>query len=414
MAKNKFSRGHRSIKTRPIQRRYLGFFKAKYIKLELVPYLILAGLKHEPKTAITNLCSMQDLALVIKKESADVSSAREELLAYIHHELPFIKEYNFDAICNLLRIGATLLQNKKTNSGLPWQKAHIFKNAQHKVKHGKLMRYLLNGVDDMLWYENTKAAFETLLVGMDSELSVKLFALTSPRTQYDANVSLAIRAYKMFVGITEFRTDGYLGSVASLLTQFHGNTFDFTPGVRGSKRKVINFGSSINGEDNVTVDMWIGRAFAVISYYDFEGKRYPYTIRDSEYDVVEAYIKGVAEVTGFKAKHMNAMLWLGIRQEEYKRHITSNPVTLLMKALRKHGDEKLLKYAENKIIFRTPVQYLDKRVQCLDYSKPERERVYQVLNSKPGSAHYRTFDGKPRRYCNDCPFPEGCITCTLP
>ena len=36
------------------------------------------------------------------------------------------------------------------------------------------------------------------------------------------------------------------------------------------------------------------------------------------------------------------------------------------------------------------------------------------LNNGEVHAFDREPDGKPRRWCDGCPFPEGCVTCTLP
>lgn len=64
-----------------------------------------------------------------------------------------------------------------------------------------------------------------------------------------------------------------------------------------------------------------------------------------------------------------------------------------------------------KVILQTPVHLLDDRVVVLNYDKPEKERIIRVKNSpKP----YRKFDGQYHRHCSKCPFPEGCIMCTLP
>lgn len=415
MAKKYTRGGHRSVKTKAIQKRYVGFFKATYIKLELIPHLILSGLSHSQREEPENVCSIQDVAKILsKKKDVDVVILEKELMDYIHHELAFIKTYNTNTICNLLRIGATLLKDKKTSKGIPWQRAHILKGARHTAKYAKLMRYILNGQKDMFWYENTKLAFEQFLPGYDTELFIKLFAMTSPRTDFASNIKLALKGYDMFVGKTVFEKEGFLGTVFSILKQYRDKAFDFTSGIRGSKRKIINFEGSIRGKDNVTADMWIGMVFALLSYYTFRGKRYPYTIRDSEYDVIETYIKGLSEVTGFKAKQINAMLWLGIRQENYKRHVTSDSMTLLIKAILKHGNQQLKENAKNKIILTTPVELLDTRVECLDYTKPERERVYFVKDSKPGSVLYRTFDGIKRIYCSGCSDSEGCRMCLLP
>ncbi len=64
-----------------------------------------------------------------------------------------------------------------------------------------------------------------------------------------------------------------------------------------------------------------------------------------------------------------------------------------------------------KVVFTTPVHLLDDRVTVLDPEKRESERTYVVKDS---SHPYRKFDGSPNRHCSKCPFPEGCVMCTLP
>jgi hypothetical protein len=413
MANEKYKRGHRSIETKAIQRRYLGFFKLRYIKIELVPYLILAGISHAVRKKLSLVCSLDDVAEMVKKSHrTDLVQARKELVGYIHHELPYLGDYSADEIINLLRIGATLL--KRIQGGISWQKAHKIRKARHQAKYGKIMRYILNGREDVNWYEETKAAFEAFLPGYNIDLFISLFALTSPRTNFASNLKLALKAYDMFTGKIEFEEKGFLGSTFIILKQFREGLFVFQSGVRGSKRKINNFKHSITGKDHITVDMWILKAFGLLAYYVFKGKRYPYSTRDGEYDVVEAYLKGLSRVVQIEGRQINAMIWRGIRQEEYEKDATTDTSSLLVKALKRHEDPVLKRHAEGKIIMTVPVHLSDKRVQCLDYSLSERERVYLVADSKQGSQLYRKFDGKPKRHCSGCPFPKGCVMCTLP
>lgn len=415
MTKKQNTRGHRSIKTTPIQKRYTGFFKNKHINVPLIPYLLLAGMAHSVREKIHDVCSIDDVVKILNKNpQSDPTLVKQELIDYVNHELQYVEGHSIDLVFNLLRIGATLLKDKKTPKGVPWQKAHKLKRAKHKAKYGKLLRYILNGKSDSDWYRQTKSAFGELLPSYDTELFIKLFALTSPRATFVSNLKLALRAYEMFKGEKEFEEKGFLGSTFIILKQFKEGIFTFRNGVRGSKRKVNNFALSILGNDNITVDTWIGKAFAVVADYTFEGERYPYKLRDGEYDVVEAYIRGLSHVVGFEARQINAMIWLGIRQEEYHKHITTDTLTLLLNALKMHSDAEIRAAALNKVILTMPAHLLDDRVECLDHEKPYTERVNLVKDSKEGSSLYRTFDGKKRRYCSGCSSKEGCMMCTLP
>jgi hypothetical protein len=70
----------------------------------------------------------------------------------------------------------------------------------------------------------------------------------------------------------------------------------------------------------------------------------------------------------------------------------------------------IIRETGGKILLGTPVHLLDTEVQVLNYDKPESERVILVKGStKP----YRKFDGQYHRHCGGCPFPEGCVMCTL-
>ncbi len=415
MTKKLNKRGHRSVKTIPVQKRYVGFFKNKHVQVELVPYLLLSGMAHSVREEIHELFSIDDVAKLLRKNSStNVVIVKKELIEYVNHELQYVEGASAQEVFNLLRIGATLLQGRKTPQGVPWQKAHKLKNARHKAKYGKLLRYILNGKSDLHWYQNTYAAFDELLPTYNTELFVKLFALTSPRATFVSNLKLALRAYEMFEGKKEFEQKGFLGSTYIILKQFKEGVFVPREGIRGSKRKVNSFMHSILGYDHVTVDTWIGKAFAIVAEYLFEGKRYPYSMRDGEYDVIETYIRGLSQVVGYQAKQINAMIWLGIRQEEYEKHITTDTLTLLLNALKKHTDPEIRASAEGKVIMAMPVHLLDSRVECLDYSKPFTEQVHLVKDSKLDSSLYRTFDGRSRRYCSGCSSREGCVVCTLP
>ena len=37
-----------------------------------------------------------------------------------------------------------------------------------------------------------------------------------------------------------------------------------------------------------------------------------------------------------------------------------------------------------------------------------------TVHGAPAGKRRRKFDGQKRRHCSQCPFPEGCVMCTLP
>jgi hypothetical protein len=36
------------------------------------------------------------------------------------------------------------------------------------------------------------------------------------------------------------------------------------------------------------------------------------------------------------------------------------------------------------------------------------------VHNAPSGKRRRKFTGQPQRHCSSCPFPEGCVMCTLP
>ena len=49
-----------------------------------------------------------------------------------------------------------------------------------------------------------------------------------------------------------------------------------------------------------------------------------------------------------------------------------------------------------------------------EYYKGTKWAVETVVGLTDNRPHKeRKFDGKPRRWCSKCPFPEGCVTCCL-
>ena len=41
-------------------------------------------------------------------------------------------------------------------------------------------------------------------------------------------------------------------------------------------------------------------------------------------------------------------------------------------------------------------------------------RNHVLVHNAPPSKRLRHFNGKPHKHCSGCPFPEGCVMCTLP
>ena len=73
--------------------------------------------------------------------------------------------------------------------------------------------------------------------------------------------------------------------------------------------------------------------------------------------------------------------------------------------------DSVRRFTGKAVVVQTPVHLLDERVQVLNLEKKERDRIYLVKDSRKP---YRKFNGQHNRHCSKCPFPEGCVMCTLP
>ena len=157
-------------------------------------------------------------------------------------------------------------------------------------------------------------------------------------------------------------------------------------------------------------------------WYGCRKGRYPEIIITSEKLSSELRTKGLSEgsigeltesIIGIKKIRQYLLNNRKTNQEYYfvdnNPFGETNPDNWVRK--RKADPEKVERNTNGKVVIQTPVHLLDDRVTCLNPDKPERQRTYRVKDSpKP----YRKFDGQHRRHCSKCPFPEGCVMCTLP
>ncbi len=185
---------------------------------------------------------------------------------------------------------------------------------KYELDEFSLTKYLFHGEKGKNWYPETLKAFEDMLKGYDIELFVKLFAITSPRNNFKANLGHAFRAYELFNSKKSFEQGNFLPNVLSMLNDFRNKDFIFEQEQRNGRRKITNFALGILGKkDAIVVDSWVLKAYGLSEEYLWRGKKAPYSPRVTEYDLIEDHIKRLAECCGYEPRQIIAMLWHGIR-----------------------------------------------------------------------------------------------------
>jgi len=178
-----------------------------------------------------------------------------------------------------------------------------------------ISKYLFHGRKEKNWYPHTLKAFKEQFKEYDIELFVKLFAITSPRNNFKANLVHAKHAYSLFKKGKRFEKQGFLPSVVTILNDFRSGEFTFEKDSRNGRRKITNFANAILGDKKaVVVDSWVMRAFGLAEEYSWKDvKKAPHTPRITEYDLVENYIRTLAEVSCYEPRQIVSMLWSGTR-----------------------------------------------------------------------------------------------------
>ena len=227
----------------------------------------------------------------------------------------------FDVL-NVIWTGAEQFERYRASHAFAEENKELL--LRHRFDLMKVSKYFFYGYQDRDWYRSTLATFRKELVGYDVKLFVKLFALTSPRTNFKANLTNAFRAYSLMEKGRTFRGKGFLPAVENALGDFRNGEFDFKAEYRGGRRKISNFANAILGDkDAIVVDTWLLRAYGLQDHYTWRGKPYPYTPRQSEYDLIENHIRHLAELCGYEPRQIVSMLWSGIRQVQSNNKIAS-------------------------------------------------------------------------------------------
>lgn len=164
-------------------------------------------------------------------------------------------------------------------------------------------RYLVIGSKDRHWYRDTEQLFAQIYGRDQLQLVTQLFAATSIKTSLRGNVKLFRKALKEIEEDRPF--SNYLPVIRFQLDRIRrGETL--------KARKIRNFAAAMSGDKNaVVVDRWIMRAFG------YDGDLAP---TDKQYDEIESWIQGYAEMTDREPREVCAMIWSGIRKDRTTRY----------------------------------------------------------------------------------------------
>lgn len=195
-----------------------------------------------------------------------------------------------------------------------------------------LGKYLLAGFSERNWYTDTLRAFQKVLPQhgyTDIELFVKLFAITSPRTHFESNITLALKAYDIYTNGGSFE-QGFLPGVAANLVDFQVGDFVFENPETNGRRKITNFVNAILGDTKaVVVDTWLLGAYGMVQRYEHKGIIRAHRPERKEYSFIEGHIKLLAHVSGFEPRQIVSMIWSGskIVESRHKKVNTENILT---------------------------------------------------------------------------------------
>ena len=67
----------------------------------------------------------------------------------------------------------------------------------------------------------------------------------------------------------------------------------------------------------------------MVEEYKWKGIKAPHNPRTTEYDLIERYIKRLAEVSGYEPRQIVSMLWSGIKTEKGVRKSVNTKEVLI-------------------------------------------------------------------------------------
>lgn len=181
------------------------------------------------------------------------------------------------------------------------------------------------------WYSENKQYFVDLFGPKEAELWLRVLGTTSQRNTLTTNVTQALKAirrYKETGDILEQREPlvvrhdtgevlkwrkprNYLQAMESQLRQaLEGRPI--------SGRKIRNFVHALNGDPQaIVIDMWMAKAWGIPPRL-YKGAEY-YSVSEKQYDYCEDGTRQVALFFDVAPRDVQAMVWTGLRGEEYDR-----------------------------------------------------------------------------------------------
>ena len=286
------------------------FSGTKYIDLFFVPVLFLTGLKSRRKYP-SNSYRIAEFILppyLSEEDDDSINIAIEE----IDSLADFVSCSNDekDEFVSILTSGIGKVNECTGDILLHFE---TFLQDRNSIFYPKIIKYLFHGLYAKNWYVKMNKAVEDFLPDYDKEVFLKIFAMTSPRTDFQSNLRLAISAYKIWEKGGKF-TSGFFPPTIKMLSDFQNGDFLFDGNERNGRRKVTQFYKALMGDkDSVVVDTWIMESVGLIRHYEHNGKIVPHKPRVHEYDFIESYILTLADIASYEPRQVISMLWAGSR-----------------------------------------------------------------------------------------------------
>ncbi|MEO5645936.1 MAG: hypothetical protein ABIO57_02605 [Candidatus Paceibacterota bacterium] len=362
------------------------FFTSDYLQFELVPIIALLGheyingVKNNPsliryierhkefkkikKGAITpTLLS----SFGFKKDNELLLKYVNEIQQYAAHEAPKTKRqshlkrfaknmFTEKDLISMWGYGSICLeyQDNIPSEYLQHIKRSLGDASPHVPNFSHAARYILNGLSDRYWYEETHRDVMKLFPGEDPRVIFDLLAATSVRSSIEANAKkFALARYQYYkkeyrevtirIGknpkIVQSIFQGFLSATLVHLIDIgdglHLCEASEDLGVKINARKIKNFSKAMMGSvDAVPVDIWLMRVFDTDIKALYQGRMLSRSPTPKLYNALHAYFKIVARATGFEARQVSASAWAGIRGE-HSNSKTTRFKPLLEKTLNK-------------------------------------------------------------------------------
>ena len=250
-----------------------------------------------------------------------VFKAIERLAKYVNQKDPY-------AFLRVLNTGVSAFDNPDPLHSFEGDQAELLD--KYDLDDFSIAKYIYHGKPGRDWYSKTLKTFKSQLNGCDIELFVKLFAITSPRTNFASNIRNALKAYDLYINKKSFTNNGFMRGIVTILDDFRSGTFTFDETPRGGRRKIVNFAKAILGDkDAVVVDSWLLKALGLAQLYIHKnGQGGTYNPRRSEYDLAERYIRALAISSGYEARQIIGMVWHGVRTSNSHLKVTDTAQVL--------------------------------------------------------------------------------------